>query len=256
MTPQEQGAAIAGARLDGQKLADYPGPAPAGMHAAYEVQAEMARAMGQPQAGWKVGCTNETARKALGLDRPFYGPLFAPGITRTPACVTTDAGWLGIVEVEIAVRMAHDLDPGAAPDAVIAAIGTVHPALEYVAKRLPGGPVEKAEWVVADGAFNAGLVLGPGLAFDPAMDLQSETTEMWRDGERVAVGSGGLVDSGPLGVLIWLAGVLADRGIGLRAGDFVSTGLTTPVVPVSPGQAVEGRFATLGRVEARFLPEG
>ena len=249
MTPAEQGRIIAEARLAGERLEAWPGDKPSSLADAYALQEEMVAAMGADRVGWKVGVTSRAAREALGLSAPIYGPLFAPSVVDSPARLAAGPEDLRIVEAEIAFRMGSDIAPGSvSPEALARAIATVHPVIELVGKRGPGGTAEAVEWVVADGGFNAGLAVGPGSPFDNALVLGEETVTVEIDAARVAEGRGDNVDTGPFGVALWLAQALDARGLGLRAGQIVSTGLTTPVVVAEPGQEVTARFSTLGEV--------
>ena len=67
--------ALRAARLSGEKLASYPGPAPASMAEAFAIQTAVRTTIGWTLAGWKIGCTSERAQKALHTDGPFPGPL-------------------------------------------------------------------------------------------------------------------------------------------------------------------------------------
>lgn len=254
MDPAEQGRLLAAARRTGEKLSDYPGDKPAGLSEAYIVQEEMAAALAMPRIGWKVGCTAEAGRVALGIDAPVYGPLFAPLVAESPARLPATADDLRIPEPEIAFRMGADLPHGAVtPEALREAIATVHPVIELVSKRLPGGPVDAAEWVVADGALNAGLALGAGMPFAEGQDFLAEEVTLIIDGTEVSRGIGANVDTGPLGVALWLAQALDARGMGLRKGDIVSTGVISDVKLAEPGQEVVARFSTLGEVRLTLV---
>ena len=56
----------------------------------------------------------------------------------------------------------------------------------------------------------------------------------------------------PLAALAWLANELPRYGLSLRAGDYVSTGLTTAIYLAQPGDHLRGDFGPLGQVEVRF----
>eukprot|EP01050_Picozoa_sp_SAG11_P026690 SAG11_NODE_6487_length_1304_cov_1.034855_2_plen_142_part_00 len=78
---------------------------------AYEVQAAMLKidsALG-PHCGWKAGATNPGARKTLGLEEPFPGPLFASALISTPAALSKDALNLNLLEPEFGFKLCADL---------------------------------------------------------------------------------------------------------------------------------------------------
>ena len=51
----------------------------------------------------------------------------------------------------------------------------------------------------------------------------------------------------------WLAGKLADRGKGLKAGQLVMTGTLTPILPIAKGSTYVASFTTLGEVRKTFI---
>ena len=247
------GRAIAEARKAGRKLGSYPCEMP-DMAGALAIQDAMAAAMGAPVAGWKVGLTSKRAQEICGVDAPLAGPVFEGCVWESGAEIALVEGDLGIVEAEVGFRMAADLPArkaGYGRGEVLAAVGAVLPVFEWVNKRLPGGIMEKAEWLVADGVINRGLVCGAERAFAPEMDLATETVRVSVDGAEVTRGVGAAAMGGAAEVLVWLANDLSARGKGLRRGDLVATGLICDVVEAVPGARMEAEFSTLGTVSLR-----
>jgi 2-keto-4-pentenoate hydratase len=72
--------ALRNARLSGEKLTSYPGPAPKGMGEAFAIQSAVRTSIGWKHAGWKIGCTSQRAQAALKTDGPFPGPVYAERI--------------------------------------------------------------------------------------------------------------------------------------------------------------------------------
>lgn len=245
------GETLAKARLASVRLAEYPCEVPVDLAAAYDEQEAMADAMALPRVGWKVGVTSAAAREMLGLEEPFCGPMYAPYVMPSPAEFSVDATDLRIVEAEIGFRMKRDLAPRSGDFTsaeVAAAIATVHPVFELANKRLPGTAKDDARWLIADGALNQAFVYGAGVAFNPDMDLAAETVRVSVDGSFVTEGVGANALGNPLNVIEWLANHLSARGITLKAGDWVSTGLICDVVFPDPGATVQAEFSSLGKV--------
>jgi 2-keto-4-pentenoate hydratase len=250
MDTEAVGQALAEARREGRKMADYPCEAP-DMAQALAIQDAMAAAMGAAVVGWKVGLTSARAQELCGVDAPLAGPVFDDQVWQSGAAVAPVEGDLGIIEAEIGFRMRAALPPREAAYTraeVMAAVGEVLPVFEWVNKRLPGGLMEKTEWLVADGVINRGLIIGEGVPFDPAMDLKAETVAVFRDGAEQTRGMGANALGDPVGVMLWLANDLSARGKGLSAGDVVATGLICDVAKAEPGARFEARFGTIGSV--------
>ncbi|WP_424944673.1 2-keto-4-pentenoate hydratase [Aliiroseovarius crassostreae] len=255
MTLQEIGAAIAESRKSCKRLLKYPSPMPKSLEDAYIVQEHMARAMGEPVVGWKVGFTSATARKAAGVSEPLAGPLFQETILGNGATVDVNVDDLKIVEAEIGFRLKGDLPPSKAPytrEAVVAAIGTVHPIFEIVNKRLPGDVKETPEWLVADGSINQAVVVGDGSAFDAKKPLTAETVVLSANDKPISEGIGANAMDDPVTVLVWLANHLSARGIPLKTGELVATGLLCDLVFGEVGITYCADFQSLGTVTMAF----
>lgn len=255
MDHTEAGRMLAEARRAGRKLAAYPCARP-DMAGALAIQAAMTAAMAVPVAGWKVGLTSRRAQEICGVDAPLAGPIFADCLWPDGAELAPVEGDLGILEAEIGLRMGADLPPRAAPygrDEVLAAVAEVLPVIEWVTKRLPGGIREEAEWLLADGVINRGLVLGAATRFAPGFDLAGETVQVLKDGARATEGLGANALGGADAVIAWLANDLRARGTGLRKGDVVATGLICDVVEAVPGSRIEARFSSIGTVTLRVV---
>ena len=56
----------------------------------------------------------------------------------------------------------------------------------------------------------------------------------------------------PLGPLLWLAETLRGRGLGIDAGEMISTGSTTGMLPVSEDCVVKARFGASAVVQIEF----
>lgn len=242
---------LADARRNSTKLEDYPTAPPSDITQAYVIQDAMAEAMDDRIVGWKIGLTSEVARQMLGVDEPFSGPLFDRYVQASPGRIPVSMSDLRIVEAEIGFRLKSGLEPRDQPYAagdIADAIATVHPAFELVNKRLPGEAKDNGCWLIADGGLSQALVFGAGKVFDPAMNLASETVKVSVDGKLVTDGAGSNAMGNPLNVALWLANHLSDRNIGLKAGDWISTGLICDVITPDPGATIVAQFESIGTV--------
>ena len=217
-----------------------------GPEAALAVQAAARAAIGEALVGWKIGATNPVTQQVLKISAPFYGPIYLSRCHAGRARLRLPAGVRGI-EVELAFRLRGDLPARATPytDAEVrAAVGSLHPALEIVGTRQQGEKLDGLQ-AMADLGFNGGFVAGPAIAGWDGLDLAAVRGACVIDGVRLAEGEASIVLGSPLKALAWLA----DQGVGLRAGQWVSTGTLTGITPIAPGQRIVGDFGPLGSVE-------
>lgn len=245
--------AIARARLNLGKLTGYPGTEPESVEEAIRLQDSIVELLDDEVIGWKIGCTSETARKALGADGPFFGPLLASRRYENGASVDTGAQALRIVESEVAVTVSRDFSPRdkeySAGD-VLEGIGTVHPSLEIIDRRLPGGLDQGLFWNIADGGVNDAVVLGHGMGQMKADDFARIEVSIAVNGVTRSTGAGSDALGGAHLALHWLVNEFRKRKRTLRAGETVTTGLTTGIFSVNPGDHVRAEFTPLGFLEA------
>lgn len=260
MTSEAEAAAAAlmGARRARQRLKALPAEAmPADIAAAYHVQEAVRRYLaagpGGRQIGWKIGCTNETAQRHVGIDEPFYGGIFERSSHVSPATVVGGDFFMTVIEAEVGFLIGDDLpaaaapyDPGSVGDAVAAAV----PAIEIVDSRYLDWTTIGAAGLIADNGSHGAWVRGAPVQDWQALELAELEVRLFRNDEEVRTGHGGNVMGHPLNALTWLANVRAIYGgEGLAAGDWVSTGTTIHVYEAKPGDRLRAEFGTLGVVE-------
>jgi 2-keto-4-pentenoate hydratase len=224
----------------------------------YLIQAALAELLSPDfgaQVGYKIGCTSAVMQEYLDIPHPCGGSVFARGVHESGASLRhTDFVRVG-VECEIAVRLARDLAPSAAPftaDAVAQAVEAYLPAIEIVDDRYVGWQTLGAPTLVADDFFAAGCVLGKPVARSAAPDLLDVAGRALVNGDEAGRGTGADVLGHPHHALAWLANHLAAGGKGLRAGQIVLTGSLVKTVWLGAGDEVVMDLSGLGTVTADF----
>ena len=185
-----------------------------------------------PRVGHKIGGTTEPMRRYLNVPEPMAGEVFGHQLHPDGATVRrADFVRLG-VETEIAVRLARDLPPRAAPYAradAAEAVAEVMPAIELVDDRYEDFAAIAAPTLIADNAFDAGSLLGSPFPGWRRLDLANLAARTSRAGALVAEGRSDALLGHPMDALAWLATHRSSLGLGLAAGSFVSLGSITPV---------------------------
>jgi 2-keto-4-pentenoate hydratase len=206
-------------------------------------------------AGYKIALTTPVMQQMVGFHEPVSGAILAKTVQQSPCTIrSTDYGRLG-VECEMAVRLAADLPVTQAPyrrDHIAAAIGAVMAAFELIDDR----NADYAQFapqilsIIADNAWNGGIVLGPPATDWRAIDLAAVHGTMLINDAVVGEGYGRDVMGHPLDALVWLTNGLAQRGKGLSRGMVVMTGSIVATKFVHPGDTV--RFRVDGLDEVRL----
>jgi len=250
------GKALADARLNGDKLEVHPGPTLTGQDQAYDVQADLIQELNLPIAGWKIGATNARAQTAVGSTEPFYGPMFERWIYAAPTRVPVPQGSIALIEAELGFHFASDValtDGKADREQLSAAIGAIAPAIEIVDTRISGGLSIGVNWLIADGGANHAFIYGEEQTGWQVDDLDTLEVSVTMDGTVMGTGLGKNAMDGQMNALCWLAEALHKRGTGLKAGDWVTTGVLAPFFSGERGVPIVADFGDLGRVEIALV---
>lgn len=210
--------------------------------------------------GYKIACTNVTAQRQLNVDAPFAGRLlsafFFDSFLESPARVEAGQFFMRVVEAEFAFEMAHDLPPTGTPRSrqeIAAAVKGVIPGVEIVDSRFDDWLTIGAPSLIADNACNAAWVKGPLLMDWRGIDLAAQPVRVTVNGKLLREGSGSNVLGHPLQALEWLVDSLSARGLGLKAGQYITTGVTTEVYMAERGDRITADFGPVGSVGLEFV---
>jgi 2-keto-4-pentenoate hydratase len=193
--------------------------------------------------GWKIGVTNDAARRLLGIPDPVAGRLYAPFCQTSPGSFSADEFSMRALEPEIAFTIAEDVT---APCREVP-FASAHPALEIPDTRWKDWTRIGPPGFVADNSAAGRFVLGP------ARDWPGRVpAKLVINGKVAAEGGSELVMGDPLNALVWLANHLLERGLHLKRGDIVTTGTCTPIKQAQRGDHVVAEFDGFGSAEVRF----
>jgi 2-keto-4-pentenoate hydratase len=229
---------------------------PADSTAAYRIQDAFVEQLRQQRqsalAGYKIAITTPAMRDLVGFQDSVSGRLLTDQLYRSGHVVQARDYVRLIVEFEIAFELSRDLPDGApwTGAGILQYVKCAYPALEVADDRLADYPSLKSSvlTLIADNAWNQGLVLGEPVTGLEAPSIQALEGIASIDGREVGRGTGRDVLGHPLDALAWLANHLQDRGLAMKAGDLVTTGsLVKSQFPVA-GNRIAFRLPGLGEV--------
>jgi 2-keto-4-pentenoate hydratase len=236
------------ARRTNKPIADLPVHLrPTTLEEAYFIQDRMSWAY-EAIGGWKIGAPTPDAT-------PTFAPMPAMWITCSGCEMRGKMHRYRGVEAEIAFKMGADLPPRATPytrEEVIAAIASMHPAIEVLESALVD-PLQATKLTsVADMAMHGGFVYGDPVPNWQSIDFTKESVTVSIDGTIRVERTGSNTAGDLMRLLPWLANEGASRTEGLNKGDWITTGSWTGNTQANAGAAVDARFSTAGRAYLRF----
>jgi 2-keto-4-pentenoate hydratase len=226
----------------------------------YAAQAQLPGVAGRSVVGWKIAATSTNGQAHINVSGPLAGRLLSGQVFDSGANVPSAGNRMRVAEPEFAFAMGQDLPPQSAPytqDQVMAAVATLHPAIEVPDSRMEPFTAAGQAQLLADNACARHFVLGPAapdlwrtvdLSTYPvhahvAHDAQTRYTRE---------GTGGNVLGDPRIALTWLTNQLSSLGITLQKGQVVTTGTCMVPLEIEPGDTATADYGALGRVSMTF----
>jgi len=226
----------------------------------YAAQAQLPGVAGRSVVGWKIAATSTNGQAHINVGGPLAGRLLSGQVFDSGANVPSAGNRMRVAEPEFAFAMGQDLPPQSAPytqDQVMAAVATLHPAIEVPDSRMEPFTAAGQAQLLADNACARHFVLGPAapdlwrtvdLSTYPvhALVAHDAQTRYTREG----IGANVLGD--PRIALTWLANQLSSLGITLQKGQVVTTGTCMVPLEIEPGDTATADYGALGRVSMTF----
>ncbi len=229
----------------------------------YEVQAQLPSVSARSVVGWKIAATSANGQSHIHVSGPLAGRLLSGQVFESGATVPSAGNRMRVAEPEFAFAMGHDLPPqntSYTVEEVMAAVATLHPAIEIPDSRLAPFTEAGEAQLLADNACARHFVLGPAAPDGwRALDLSTYTVQARVDHETslqyTREGSGGNVLGDPRIALTWLANQLSALGITLQKGQVVTTGTCMVPLALKPGDTVSADYGFLGQVQMTFAAD-
>lgn len=246
------------ARRTATALTDYPGTPPASLSDAYAVQDAAISMSASAILGWKVGRINPP----LGHVDRLAGPIFLSAIASSshqPIAMPVFAGGFAAAEAEFLLRIGTTPNPTKRHYTLAEAtalIDAVHVGIEIASSPFGGINDLGAGVTISDFGNNNGLVIGPAVEAWQDSDLLDWPVELVINDTLIGAGAASSMLDGPFGAARFLFELMAERGIALTAGQWISSGAVTGVHPVAVGDHVVARFESRLAVACTIKAEG
>lgn len=221
---------------------------------AYRVARMVEEELGWPVLGWKIAAQKEEMQRQLRTDSPIYGRVYATKVP--PFSVERARQCSPIPEVEYQAMLGADLPPRAKPysvEEVTDAVASLHPGLELAECRF----VHDAQFpplpaVLADGSGSGTILYGPPIEDWRRRDIAGQEAVLLCNGMPRRRGTAGAALDHPVVPLTWLANELSRTGIGMTAGQMISTGTLTGMLAPKAGETYTADFGPFGSVTMTY----
>ena len=221
---------------------------------AYKIAGLVAEELGWPVRGWKIAAMKEEMQRALRADSPIYGRVY---FTK-PTPITVERAKLAspIPEVEYQAKLGIDLPPREKPysvEEVTEAVASLHPGLELAECRfIHDAAFPPLPAILADGAGSGTIIYGSPIEDWRKRDIAGQEATLASNGKLRRKGMAAAALDHPMVPLTWLANELSRTGVGMKAGEMVSTGTLTGMLAPKAGETYIADFGPFGSVEVAF----
>ena len=251
---------LVSARLDAVALPDYPGALPPDLASAYVVQDVAIELWPDEIAGWKIGRIPPEHEVKLGA-RSLAGPIFRGDVRLSAPGSLVEfgmfVGGFAAVEAEFLFEIGQDAPVGKMSWTTTDAVAMVRRML--VGVETAGSPLRTINMigpkaVVSDFGNNAGLIVGPEVPNWIERAPGELACETFIHGKSVGKGTAANVMGGPLEALRFVAELCGKRRRPLKEGMLISTGATTGIHEVAPGEIARVEFRGIGAIQCAAKP--
>jgi 2-keto-4-pentenoate hydratase len=231
---------------------------------AYAIQSQLETRTQHPLFGWKIAATSVAGQQHIGVNGPMLGRLLQEQVRQENASVSLAGNRMRVAECEFAFVMAKNLPPrtNAQPyttKEVLAAVKSLHPAIEIPDSRYQRFETVGAPQLIADNACAHQFVLGRATTCNwKVLNLAShavtatvQNADQTKPVHHHGVGSNVLGD--PRIALTWMVNELSSLGITLKANAVVTTGTCIVPIAVRANDRVTVSFGVIGEVGIGFI---
>ena len=193
--------------------------------------------------GFKIGATNKKISKVLKAKEPFYSYLFKETFFKNHSKLKLTKNTLGI-ELEIAYKISRKIFKKKIKNKsqLKQFIFGLAPAIELVGFRQNLRNIKYAGQAAIDFGLNISFVKSKIYKEKNILNFSSKTELVNLNTKKIYNGHSNQVMNNPINSLFWLIKKLQKQNISLSEDFWVSTGTTTPIIPVKKGDHFMGKI--------------
>ncbi|WP_087018524.1 hydratase [Thaumasiovibrio subtropicus] len=223
---------------------------PTSLDDALNIQASMIDLRADKVGGWKC-------LLPLADDKFVVAPIFADTVQQGDDCKLFADNNAARVEPEIAFILGKDLPAspeGYSEEAINAAIGRCHMALELMQARFANDSGAEFYEKLADCLVNQGMFIGPEIAREKAFNAGKIAITVTQ-GDEVQTFEGEHPNGLAQTPIYWLINYMTRRGVDFKAGEAIITGSYCGIVEVAFNTTTTIDYAGIGQFDVTFIEQ-
>ncbi len=201
--------------------------------------------------GYKAGLTNRAVQERFGVASPVRGMLLEKMLLPDGAEVRAQFGARPVFEADLLVEVKDaGIHQAKTHLDVLRSLSRVMPFIELPDLVLAEGEKLTAPLIVLTNVGARLGIVGKGIPVEATEKFAATLAGMHvvvtdQDGREIAKGTGAAILGHPLNAVLWLVEDLRKSGIRLKAGDVLSLGSFTPLLPPRAGTTIRVRYLGL-----------
>ena len=215
-------------------------------------QAEM-KLMWNP-IGFKAGATNKSVWKKLKVAKPFFSYLYEESNYKNNGKMPFQKNLLG-AELEVAFKIKNEVfsfNKKITKSNVSKFIIGIAPAIEVVGFRQKLKAIDCLGRMISDFGLNVGFVTGKLTKYSLKKITSIPTVLTNKTAKKDYPGNTKIVLGNPINSLIWLLNEIRKNNMILSFDFWVTTGSSTPIIPIKKGDLFSGSVKGLGSVSLKI----
>ena len=244
---------LASARKKGSSIKKIPLDIVNDIHLCEQIKTFAESKLEWEPIGFKVGATNKKIMKFLSAEEPFFSYIFKEQTIKNNKKFKLIPNQLGI-ELEIAYKINKKIFTNKIKKKkqLKSYIMALAPAFEFVGFRQKINKPDKVGRAIIDFGLNISFLKSSSKKINNPLNFTSRTEVTNLKNNKIYIGHTRNVLGNPINSLYWLINQLKQKNISLKKDFWVTTGSTTPIIPVKRGDIFRGDIPSLGKVLVKF----
>ena len=204
--------------------------------------------------GYKIGCTNKSIQKELGVNNPIFGPIFKNKTFENNKKVSIKQFIKVGVECEIYVTISKDINENTNFNInnIQNFIGNYGVSLELVENRFFDIKKNKIEHVIIDGSLGNSIILGKEISNNVG-NFSKFIGKLFINNEEVYSNFADTILGDPLNALLWYFDNKLSLNKIVKKNEIISLGSITPLLWIDGPCNVKAVIDGLGECTINFI---